>query len=154
MKETERIVKLFADMYNGSPWIDSTIMGALENISAEQAVARVIEGRNSIWELTNHMISWRQNVLQRVQGKLMVSPDNNYIEPITDTSEAAWQNTLKEMENSQQEWILFLKTFNEDAFETMYPRNGMTYYEHIHGIIQHDAYHLGQIVMLAKSYRK
>jgi uncharacterized damage-inducible protein DinB len=26
----------------------------------------------------------------------------------------------------------------------------MTYYEHIQGIIQHDAYHLGQIVLLSK----
>ncbi len=36
------------------------------------------------------------------------------------------------------------------SFEKIYPPEGQTYYEHIHGNIQHDAYHLGQIVMLAK----
>ena len=35
--------------------------------------------------------------------------------------------------------------------EKVYPNNGMSYYEHIQGIIQHDAYHLGQIVLLAKT---
>ncbi|WP_235811010.1 DUF1572 domain-containing protein [Aequorivita aquimaris] len=35
-------------------------------------------------------------------------------------------------------------------FEKEYPTNKHSYYKHIHGIIQHDAYHLGQIVLLAK----
>ena len=42
------------------------------------------------------------------------------------------------------------KTFDESDFDKIYPSNKMSYYEHIHGIIQHDAYHLGQIVLLTK----
>ena len=44
----------------------------------------------------------------------------------------------------------FLENFNESQFDKIYPSNKMTYYEHIHGILQHDAYHLGQIVLLSK----
>jgi uncharacterized damage-inducible protein DinB len=150
MKEAQRIINQFEYLYNGEPWIGVNILGTLENISAKQAAIKIAGDRNSIWEITNHIISWRLNVLQRVKGKTMVSPDNNYFEPVTDQSAAAWKNTLEQLKISQQEWIDFLKTFSENDFEKIYPKNGMTYYENIHGIIQHDAYHLGQITLLSK----
>ena len=150
MKETQRIINQFEYLYNGEPWIGVNIVDTLANITSEQAANKIGVDRNSIWEITNHIISWRLNVLQRVKGKTMVSPGNNYFEPVTHQSAAAWKNTLKQLKISQQEWIDFLKTFSENDFEKIYPKNAMTYYENIHGIIQHDAYHLGQITLLSK----
>jgi len=43
-----------------------------------------------------------------------------------------------------------LKKITNSDFEKIYPSNGNTNYEHTHGIIQHDAYHLGQIVLFGK----
>lgn len=150
MREKERIEKLFENIYNGDPWIDITILGTLKNISAEQAASKPSPQWNSIWEIVKHIISWRLNVLQRVQGKIAMSPDHNYFVPLTDISEAAWQNILKSLEDSQREWLSFLKRFNDEDFEKIYAGNNHSYYEHIHGIIQHDVYHLGQIIFLAK----
>jgi len=150
MRERERIVKLFEDLYNGEPWIDVTIQGTLKKLSAAQAAKKVSPELNSIWQLVDHMTEWRRNVLQRVRGKIMATPDNNYIISTKDTSEAAWKQTLKSLEDSQDLWISFLKNCNEGEFEKIYPKNNLSYYEHIHGILQHDAYHLGQIVLLAK----
>lgn len=151
MKETERIVKLFEDLYEGSPWIDVNIVETLNKVSAEQASKQIIPGRNSIWEIVNHLIQWRLNVLQRMQGKSIRPPKNNYFDLISDNSASAWRNILHQLKDSQLQWINFLKTFKESDFEKVYPDNNMNYYEHIHGIIQHDAYHLGQISLLSKS---
>lgn len=150
MNESERMTKLFDDLYNGSPWLEVTILPTLQRLTGKQAGTRLYENWNTIFEITNHLISWRENVLQRVQGKMMITPSNNYIVPVTDISHEAWQNTLKKLEQSQQNWVQFLNTFNTADFEKKYPGNGMSYYEHIHGILQHDAYHLGQIVIMAK----
>ena len=150
MKESERVVKLFNDLYDGSPWIDVTITDTLKNISAEQAATKIAPDRNSIWQILNHMIAWRENVLLRVQGNVIVTPNNNYFIEIPDTSETEWEKTLERLDNSQQQWINFLKNFTESQFDKIYPVNKMSYYEHIHGILQHDAYHLGQIVLLSK----
>jgi len=151
MKETDRIIKLFEALFEGSPWIDVNITGALENITAEQAAKKTLPNRNSIWEIVNHIINWRLAVLKRIQEIPVVVPDNNFFEPVKDASESAWRNTLQQLQDSQQQWVDFLKTFKEEGFEKKYQKRNMTYYEHIHGIIQHDAYHLGQIVLLSKS---
>ena len=150
MKETKRITKLFEDLYNGSPWIDVTIMDTLKNISAEQAAKKINPERNSIWQIINHMIAWRENVLLRVQGNGMVTPNNNYFTQLEIISETEWQKALERLANSQEQWIHFLENSDESQFDKIYAPNKMTYYEHIHGILQHDAYHLGQIVLLSK----
>ena len=150
MKETQRIVKLFEDLYEGSPWIDVNLKNTLEQLTALQAAKKVLPGRNSIWEIVNHLIQWRFNVLQRVQGKKMISPDDNYFTTITDTSDTAWRKTLEQLKSSQAQWLGYLSALTEDDFSKIFAGNNMTYYEHIHGIMQHDAYHIGQIVMLTK----
>ena len=150
MNEAHRIQTLFTDLYHGQPWLDVTLQETLSGITPEQANKRPIPNGNTIWEILNHIIAWRQNVLKRVQGERVDSPADNYINKITDTSQDAWRHTLKALENTQKEWLYFLSTFNEADFEKVYPANKHSYYKHIHGIIQHDAYHLGQIVLLAK----
>lgn len=148
--EKDRIIGLFKNLYHGHPWIDVTIMATTHKLTAQQAATKVLPNCNSIWEILNHMISWRGNVLQRLQGKILTTPTNNYIKPIVNTSQEAWLKTLEEFKQTQNEWISFLKKFNDEDFGTEYPPNGMNHYEHIHGIMQHDAYHLGQIVLLSK----
>ncbi|HPG11997.1 MAG TPA: DinB family protein [Chitinophagaceae bacterium] len=153
MKETKRISKLFEDLYNGGPWIDVTITTTVERLTAKQAAQKPPAGINSIWQILNHLISWRKNVLQRVKGKVISTPDHNYILPVSDTSAKAWANTLKKLEKSQQEWLEFLEQIKTNDLLKTYPKNQMTYYDHIQGILQHDAYHLGQIVILSKWIR-
>ncbi len=150
MKETSRIIKLFEDLYDGSPWLDVTILPNLKNLTARQAARRIYSNWNTIWEITNHLISWRETVLQRMQGKIFKSPSHNYFVPVEDTSRLAWQDTLARLEKSQQDWISFLKNFKANDFDNIYPGNQHSYYELILGILQHDAYHLGQIVIMIK----
>lgn len=153
MKETKRISKLFEDLYSGSPWIDVTITGTLSQLSAKQAAQKPPAGINSIWVIVNHLVKWRKNVLQRVKGKVIRTPDHNYILPVSDTSAKAWSNTLKKLDSSQKEWLRFLERVKTNDLLKTYPNNQMTYYDHIQGILQHDAYHLGQIVILSKWVR-
>ncbi len=153
MKENERIAKLFSDLYDGSPWLDVTIVNTLDDISASEAFNPAVPGLNTIWEIVNHMVSWREAVLERLSGNIVPSPDHNFFEPVTDPSGEAWEATLARLQQSQEAWIKFLSGFPDGEFDTIYPPNGMHYYEHIHGIIQHDAYHLGQLVILAKVVR-
>ena len=149
MTEPQRLFALFKNLYNGHPWIDVTLVNTLNGISAKQAQRR-LGNCNTIWEIVVHLTAWRENVLQRVQGQVLKTPSSNYIEPVADTSDAAWAATLQQLEDSQMRWLAFLAQLDSGQLEHIYPTNGMTYYEQIQGIIQHDAYHLGQIVLLAK----
>ena len=152
MKETERISKLFGQLYNGDPWIDVHVLAALKKVSGQQAATKVLPNCNSIWEITNHLIGWRENILQRIQGKTEKSPADNYFRPISDNSEEAWMATLNRLDRSQRDWIDLLDRLDPENLDTSYPPGTFSSYELVHGIIQHDAYHLGQIVLLVKQF--
>ncbi|MFZ1527729.1 MAG: DinB family protein [Ferruginibacter sp.] len=150
MKESLRLRSLFEKLYDGDPWIDISLLAVLNNISAKQAAARPLPNCNSIWEIVNHLVCWRQNVLQRIGGKAIKTPAHNYFERVKDTSEKAWSAALRKLETTQTEWLAVLGKMKKEDFEKRYAANNMTHYEHINGILQHDSYHLGQIVMLSK----
>lgn len=150
MNETARFQKLFEDLFDGQPWLEVTIAGTLRGLNAQQAARKPHADWNSIWEITNHLIHWRENVLERVKGEILTTPNDNYFRALTDTSDDAWLKTLARLESSQKNWLGFLEQLKPEDLENEYPPNRMSYADHIHGILQHDAYHLGQIVMLAK----
>ena len=151
MKETERIEELFKDLFEGDPWLDVNIVSTLEGIDAGLAARRIAEGRNTIWEIVNHITSWRQNILERIRGNFIPAPEHNFILPVKDPSEEAWQNDIAKLKATQVEWEQALKGFKaEDLERTGDPKDKIPFYYYVHGILQHDAYHLGQIVLLKK----
>jgi uncharacterized damage-inducible protein DinB len=134
MSESKRISNLYQSIYNGNPWLEVTLADTLAEITANQA----------------YLIQWRRTILSRVQGEVVNAPDHNYFVPVLDSSEAAWEQSLQSLAKSQELWNAFFENFDDADFAKIYANNGHTYYEHLHGIIQHDVYHLGQIVILKK----
>lgn len=150
MKETELIRQMFEETYDGENWVDVNLTATLGNIGAAEAAKKIDPNLNTIWEIVNHLIAWRKNVLERVKGHRMQSPADNYFKPVEDQSDVAWHDTLQALKQSQQEWVQFLDTMPAENLQNIYSGNNASYYKNIHGIIQHDHYHLGQIVLLAK----
>ncbi|MBF4493451.1 DinB family protein [Flavobacterium sp. JLP] len=150
MSESKRISNLYQSIYNGNPWLEVTLAHTLENVTAAQAYRKVNPNLNTIWEIVNHLIQWRRNILRRVQGETVLTPDHNYFVPVLDSSEAAWEQSIQNLAKSQELWNAFFEDFDDADLDKIYVNNGHTFYEHIHGIIQHDVYHLGQIVILKK----
>ena len=148
MGELKRLKKIINDGYDGNPWLDVTVTDTLNDVSAERALKKIGD-HNSIWEIVNHMIEWREVLWKKVNGEKVFVTNTNFIEEISDSSEKQWKQTLKRVEKSQKNILSFLTKLKDLDYDKTYP-NGHTSYEHLLAIIQHDAYHLGQIVLLKK----
>ncbi len=146
-----QLIKLFKDHFDGLPWLDINITDTLKTISAQQAAIKKGDS-NSIWQIVNHMIHWRKANLQRVKGIITPAPNNNFVDEVHDVSDGAWKSTLDKLEQSQKEILAFLNKTDVQTLNKIYAPNGFSYYEHLQGILQHDAYHLGQIVLLKKIF--
>lgn len=149
MTNIQHINKLLKDHYNGDPWIDITITGTLKTLTAKQASLKLKE-LNSVWQIVNHMISWRCALIARVKDKPAAHPDNNFISEVKNTTPKAWKDTFKNFEKSQKDIIAFLGKQKDSHLEKISPASGYSYYELVMAIIIHDTYHLGQIVLIKK----
>lgn len=97
MLESKRISNLYQSIYDGEPWLEVTLAKTLENVNAEQAYRKINPNLNTIWEIVNHLIQWRRNILKRVQGETIITPDHNYFVPVIDSSEVAWAQSLQNL---------------------------------------------------------
>jgi uncharacterized damage-inducible protein DinB len=149
MKDMERFQKLFRDHYDGDPWIEINLRGTLDGVSAK-AAAKNIGSLNSIWQIVNHVIHWRETLLKRMKGQSAPTPANNFFEPVTDISEQAWTETLNRLQSSQEALLEYLAANEEADPDEKPPGQQYNRYELIEGMLQHDVYHLGQVVLIKK----
>jgi uncharacterized damage-inducible protein DinB len=152
MTETHRINSQLKRAQEGQAWHGPSLRELLEGVTAEQAAARPIPNAHSVWELVNHVIAWEQIARKRLEGaEESVVPDEVNFPPVTDTSEAAWQATLRSLETSHRSLRESIRKIDDTKLEEITPGTRYSIYFLLHGVIQHDLYHAGQIALLKKA---
>ncbi|EAZ83205.1 DinB family protein [Algoriphagus machipongonensis] len=150
MEEANRIKSLFAKQFDGKPWLGVNFTEKLQEVTPEMAAYKITPDTNSIWEILNHIIGWREVVLQGFPQNGYITPSHNYLHPVENTSYLEWEHTLVRLKDSQQDWTEFFETLDESIFDQPFGDKPYTYYELMLGILHHDIYHLGQISLLIK----
>lgn len=152
MTETHRINSQLKRAYQGEAWHGPSLRELLDGVTAEQAAAKPIPNAHSIWELVNHIIAWEQIVKARLEGKALAEiADEVNFPPVTDTSEAVWQATLQSLDASNQSLRDSIRQIDDARLEEMVEGASYPIYALLHGAIQHDLYHAGQIALLKKA---
>lgn len=152
MSETHRINSQLKRAYQGEAWHGPSLCELLDGVTADQAAARPILDAHSIWELVNHIIAWEQIAKLRLQGDPVKNPpDEMNFPPVNDTSETAWQATLQNLAESNQALRNAIKGIDDAKLEETVPDAGYSNYAMLHGVIQHDLYHAGQIALLKRA---
>src|SRR5262245_38534558 len=103
MREAERIADQLKRSFYGEAWSGPSVKEAVEGVTASMAVEHPLQDIHSIWELVHHVTAWVDIVRRRVEREVFaVSPEMNF-PPVADDSEAAWQESLRRMEQAESE---------------------------------------------------
>jgi uncharacterized damage-inducible protein DinB len=151
MNEIATIKDQLRRAFEGDAWHGPSLWEIIAGVSAREAAAKPLPGIHSIWEIVLHITAWHEVVCRRLAGEMIVelAPDQNW-PAITDTSEAAWQQTLHDLGQSRQHLMQAISRLSEDRLGEAVGGKGYTIYVMLHGVIQHDLYHAGQIAILKK----
>jgi uncharacterized damage-inducible protein DinB len=157
MPEASRLIDQFKRAHDGDPWHGSPVKAILEGVTAGQAARKPADGAHSIWELVLHLTAWRNEVARRAKGEPAAEPVAGDWPAIGDPTPARWTAALAALDESHANLVRAVRGMSDDQLlePTNDPRNqplgtGVSYYELLHGIVQHDAYHAGQIAILKK----
>ena len=147
--EIDRIVRMLEKTFDAYPWYGNSIQDILSEVDSE-IVNKKHGPTHNIIELVLHMVSWRVYVMKRLQGEdsYKVTDEANFPKPGT------WKAAIELLESSQKDLVKEIKKFPEAKLNELVPEgvHKYTFYTLIHGIIQHDIYHLGQIAYIRKSF--
>jgi uncharacterized damage-inducible protein DinB len=149
MKNKKRFKKLLEDNFEGDAWLDISFLPTVAVVPAAEA-AKNIYSLNAIWQIVHHVTCWRETLLLRIRDKKPVVPEHNFFEAVASPTEEAWQEQLQRLELSQKELMGFLKEKKEPDWDDKPSKGNYSSFELMLSILQHDAYHLGQIVLIKK----
>ena len=153
MSEVERILDQLKCAFEGNAWHGPAVEEVLADVTAEQAASKPLSNAHSIWELTLHIAAWEGAGTQRLRGlRAQLSPEEDY-PLITDTSEAAWQEARNHLRRTHDEFFQEISRLQDSQLDEPIIEGMSSTYRTLHGIIQHDLYHAGQIAILKKAFQ-
>lgn len=154
--ELIRIIDLLNTTYESEEaWHGPSVVESLRDVSPAMAGQRISPNTHTIAELVFHMTSWRIFCVKKMQNDPtfdITTPEKNFGSFPDKIDDFEWEALQMELSLSQEELINELDKRDDDEFlEDIVPGRDYTYYDLLHGIINHDIYHTGQIVILQKA---
>lgn len=151
MSEIECIVDLLQTGYNGSPWHGPSLVANLTDITAAQAVQKPIPNGHCIWELVQHVTAWVNVAINTIDGQqYAILPVEQDWPAISGSDEGAWQAALGILDSSMEALIAAVGEIQDDSLWDNLPGMEFNMYWLLMGVVQHSAYHAGQIGLLKK----
>ena len=153
MKELIRTKDQIEKAFYGGAWHGPSVMETLEGITSAEALQKPVNGAHSIWEIVLHIDVWHKTVRERLLGFPSEPVGEDDWQPVKDKSPKAWEQSVENLKRSLTELLDTLSGFDESKLlETTVGKDYSNYFM-LHGLVQHDVYHAGQITLLKKSLK-
>ncbi len=152
MTEIERILDQLKRAYEGNAWHGPSVRESLAGVTAAQAHARPLANAHSIWELIQHIAVWESAGRRRLEGDrapIEISSPEDW-PPADDTSETAWEQSKAALDRGHEALREAISRIREERLDEPILEGMSSVYVTVHGVIQHDLYHAGQIAILKK----
>jgi uncharacterized damage-inducible protein DinB len=145
-----RLLTQLRATYYGPSWHGPTLRELLSDTAEQAAAAHPIANAHSIWEIVLHSAAWKRVVTERLTGQTMTLAGEDDWPPVTDTSRRAWETALADLDAAHESLTSRVRLLDNADLSRKYPPDQGSFYSMIHGIMQHDIYHAGQVALLKK----
>lgn len=143
------------EVFAGSPWYGPSVTDILGGTD-ESVVYKHVGNTHSIAELLLHMAAWTEEVAARLRGKEAGDPLRG---DWPDASAIPWAQLIRIFRDAHFDLLAAVAEFPSDKWDDTVPYENAdsettTFSKTVNGLVQHHAYHLGQISILNKQLSK
>lgn len=152
MSRAQQVADAIERSVSGPMWHGPALADLLDGVTAEQAAAHPVPGTHSIWELVLHATAWTGIARERLAGSAKgdPTPDEDW-PPVTDPSPDAWRATIERLKEAHRELAQETARMDDSQLVGRVPGKDHSVLTMFHGIVEHDAYHGGQIAILKRA---
>lgn len=144
--------------YEDEPWHGPSTAALLDGLDAVQASSHVVPGAHSIWEIVLHMDAWQREITRRLKGSIPDQPIEGDWRAVVQIDNESWNKAKSALGESLNTVVSALKSSGDTVLDqqagdtnSRVLGTGVSYAAMISGLIQHNAYHSGQIAVLRKA---
>ena len=150
MNLTTQIAKHIRDVYFGGNWTAVNLKDTLADVTWQQATTQVYTF-NTIAVLVFHINYFINVVLPVLKGGPLNGSDKFSFDLPPIQSQEDWENLLDKTWADAESFATLIEQLPEQKlWEDFLDHKYGNFYRNIHGIVEHNHYHLGQIVLIKK----
>lgn len=156
--EAARLADELERAHRGGAWHGPSLIETLVDVDAATALRRPIAAAHTIWEIVSHVSGWLDTCRRRIEDETDRDPTPEQDWPPTgeaveagETAEAAWQTELATLDDRFRRFHATVAALDDTHLEAPVTGSAPTVRGLVLGVIQHHAYHGGQITLLRKS---
>ncbi len=152
MSEVSRIIDQLQRAYQGPAWHGPALSQVLAGVSAETAAARPLPQAHTIWEIVAHVTVWVAVVTRRLKGEQIptLPPERDWPE-VSASDGVAWRDTLDQLAGAQRDLVGEARKIPDSRLSDQILGDiPYSIYTMLHGVVQHNLYHAGQIALLKR----
>ena len=134
----------------GDAWHGPALFEILKDVSPEEARFVASDGVHSIWETALHIQTW----IDIATGALAGSPIPPWPFPGDWPAPAgSWSDAVAGIQASADALVKAVAAMEESKLDETVPGRDHSFHFLLNGVLQHNAYHSGQIAIVKKIYR-
>jgi uncharacterized damage-inducible protein DinB len=148
--QASRLADQLERSFRGGAWHGPSLSEALEGIDGRRARLRPIPGAHTILELVGHVAFWLDACLDRLERGVDADSNGDW-QVADDGSEASWRAALAALESAHRKLHAAVLALPEERLDDPVPGSDPNVRGMLLGLLQHNAYHAGQIALLARA---
>lgn len=149
--EAQRIADQLVRAFYGSAWHGPALLELLADVDAATAAAKPIADVHSIWELVLHVAVWDRVAMVRLAGEKCQPKGVANFPLVVRATDAAWRSAVASAKRTHDELVKMVFELPDSALWERVPGKRYDFYHNLHGVVQHELYHAGQIAILKKA---
>ena len=134
----------------GDAWHGPALQEIVANLSAEEAMQRPLPPAHNIWELVLHIASWANIALRRINGGQVEPYEGEDWPEVHEFTQDRWESACTAMTESYERLSEVVLGMTDQELTAKAPKSERTIAGMVNGVVQHAAYHGGQIALLKK----
>jgi uncharacterized damage-inducible protein DinB len=152
MTRVEQLARHIERTVSGPQWHGPVLDSVLAGVTDAHAAARPIAGAHSIWEIVLHIAAWAEIGRARLDGRAIADPPPELDwPPVRDTGANEWDAAVDRLRETHRDLAVRVRQLDEAALDARLPGLEYSAWYLLHGIVEHGAYHGGQIMLLSRA---
>jgi uncharacterized damage-inducible protein DinB len=137
--------------FEGDAWHGPALLELLQDVDVATAAAKPLPDAHSIWELVLHIAAWDDAAWRRLAGaKFQPTGTANFPLALKPT-QAAWRKAIAHAKRTHDVLIKSVAALPDSRLRERVPGKRYNFHFMLHGVVQHELYHAGQIALLKKA---
>jgi uncharacterized damage-inducible protein DinB len=151
MSQIDMVVDELKRSFEGEAWHGPALMEILDGIDARSAAARPLPNAHSIWELALHIAAWEDVATRRIHGETCTLNDEQNFGHVERVNDSVWEQAVKNLRDKHARLLETVSKLPESRLHDRIPGKDYNLLFMLLGVVQHAAYHGGQIALLKRA---